>query len=185
METYILISQLNDFIFCPKSIYFHQLYGGYSTRLYHDTPQIEGKAAHKAIDIAGYSTKKSILQGLEVYSQQYGVCGKIDLFDTELGLLTERKKHISTIYDGYVYQLYAQYWALIEMGHDVRKLRFYSSDTNRVYPIDLPADNPQMQTKFEMIIEDIRTCDIEEYRQTNVKKCRNCIYEPLCDVSLC
>ena len=27
MDDYILISWLNDFIFCPISIYFHQLYG--------------------------------------------------------------------------------------------------------------------------------------------------------------
>ena len=27
MEDLILISNLNDFIFCPVSIYFHKLYG--------------------------------------------------------------------------------------------------------------------------------------------------------------
>lgn len=28
MDDIILISNLNDFIFCPVSIYFHGLYGG-------------------------------------------------------------------------------------------------------------------------------------------------------------
>lgn len=39
MEPYIPISFLNDFIFCPRSIYFHQLYGRSSESLYHSTDQ--------------------------------------------------------------------------------------------------------------------------------------------------
>lgn len=34
MEDLILITQLNDFIFCPASIYFHKLYGSESKLLY-------------------------------------------------------------------------------------------------------------------------------------------------------
>ena len=95
MEGYIPISYLNDFIFCPRSIYFHQLHGELSTRLYHDKPQIEGKAAHSAIEEKRYSTRKKILQGIDVYCEKYRICGKIDLFDTQKGILTERKKHIT------------------------------------------------------------------------------------------
>ena len=29
MEDLIIISNLNDFIFCPASIYFHKLYGSH------------------------------------------------------------------------------------------------------------------------------------------------------------
>ena len=99
MELYLKISYLNDFIFCPLSIYYHQLYGELSERMYYGSAQLDGKAAHSAIDEQRYSTHKNILQGMDIYSSEYNLCGKIDLFDTEKGLLTERKKHIETIYD--------------------------------------------------------------------------------------
>ncbi len=185
MESYIQISFLNDFIFCPRSIYFHQLHGRQSTYCYQDTPQIEGKAAHKAIDEKRYSTKKTVLQDFEIYSDKYKLCGKIDIFDCESGILTERKKKIKTIYDGYVFQLYAQYFGLTEAGYDVRFLRLYSSDDNKVFKILLPCDDAIMFEKFEQLIEQINHYDLENFQQINQKKCENCIYEPLCDQSLC
>ena len=33
---------MNDFIFCPLSIYYHQLYGELSERMYYDKAQLEG-----------------------------------------------------------------------------------------------------------------------------------------------
>ncbi|MBD3843295.1 MAG: type V CRISPR-associated protein Cas4 [Campylobacterales bacterium] len=108
MEPYIPISFLNDFIFCPRSIYFHQLYGRSDESLYHSTDQSEGKAAHATVDAKTYTTAKKVLQTIEIYSQTYGLGGKIDTFDTQTGILTERKKKIKVIYDGYIYQLYAQ-----------------------------------------------------------------------------
>ena len=185
MEGYIPISYLNDFIFCPRSIYFHQLHGRLSTRLYHDLPQIEGKVAHKAIDGRTYSTRKTVLQGVDVYSQAYGVCGKIDIFDAGSGLLTERKKHIAVIYDGYIFQLYAQYYGLTEMGYSVSKLRFYSSDDNKIYPVRLPEEDPEMQKKFTKTIRQMKSYRLTNHIQGNSAKCRNCIYEPICDESLC
>ena len=92
MESYILISFLNDFIFCPRSIYFHGLYSKYQQITYQDKPQIEGRAAHQTIDLKKYSTKKTVLQGISVYSEKYRLHGRIDIFDSEKGLLTERKK---------------------------------------------------------------------------------------------
>ena len=184
MEGYILISYLNDFIFCPISIYFHQLYGGLSTRLYQDVPQIDGKNAHEAIDEKRYSTKKSILQGFEIFSSEYNLCGKIDVFDIDSGLLTERKKHITTIYDGYVFQLYAQYFCLKEMGFNVKNMRFYSSDDNKVFSVKLPCDNEEMLNKFLKTIDDINNFDISNFNQTNKGKCLRCIYEAFCDRSM-
>jgi len=185
MEDYIPISYLNDFVFCPRSIYFHQLHGRLSTRLYHDLPQIRGKAAHETIDRATYSSRKNILQGIDVYCQQYGICGKIDIFDVNTGLLTERKKHISNIYDGYIFQLYAQYFGLVEMGYKVNQLRFYSSDDNKVYPIELPQKNREMKTRFERTVEQIKNYNLNDHIQANPLKCKNCIYKPMCDQSLC
>lgn len=186
METYIPISFLNDFIFCPRSIYFHQLYGGYDTQLYQQKPQLAGKAAHTSIDEKGYSTRKNILQGLEVYCDRYKICGKIDLFDANSGKLTERKRQIKTIYDGYVFQVYAQYYALMEMGYAVNSIALYDITHNKTYPIALPHEDPGMQHKFEKLIEEINGFDMNAYGFTPLEsKCRNCIYSNLCDYSLC
>ena len=75
---------------------------------------------------------------MDVYSGEYNLCGKIDLFDVERGLLTERKNHIEKIYDGYVFQLYAQCLCLREMGYTVKSMRFYSSTDNKTYSVRLP-----------------------------------------------
>lgn len=73
MEPYIPISFLNDFIFCPRSIYFHQLYGKSDESLYHSTDQSEGKAAHATVDAKTYTTAKKVLQTnvLDVFTVTY------------------------------------------------------------------------------------------------------------------
>ena len=184
MEEIILISYLNDFIFCPVSIYFHKLYGAMDKTLYQSSFQINGTNAHKAIDSKKYSTKKNVLQSINVYSEKYGFQGKRDVFDVDKGLLTERKNKIITIYDGYVFQIYAQYFGLTEMGYDVKKLRFHSLSDNKNYDVKLPKDDNEMFEKFENLIKEIRLFNMENFVQTNIKKCQNCIYEPSCDRSL-
>ena len=109
MDDIIIISHLNDFIFCPASIYFHKLYGGEDTLLYQSHYQIDGTKAHESIDSNRYSTRNSVLTSIEVYSEKYQVSGKIDIYDTDKKMLIERKKHLNKIYDGYIFQLYAQY----------------------------------------------------------------------------
>lgn len=43
MENLIHISMLNDFIFCPYSIYLHNVYMETDENMYHAVPQIMGK----------------------------------------------------------------------------------------------------------------------------------------------
>lgn len=50
IDDYIAISTLNDFIFCPYSIYLHNVYMDTDEGLYHATPQTKGKIAHQSID---------------------------------------------------------------------------------------------------------------------------------------
>lgn len=149
-----------------------------------DIAQINGTHSHVNSDAAAYSTKKSMLQGISVYSQKYNLCGKIDTFDTDTGILTERKKNIKVIYDGYVFQIYAQYFSLKEMGYNVRELRLYSMDTNKVYKIDTPENNPTMFIRFNRLIDDINAFSFDYFKQNNEEKCNNCIYEPLCCFSI-
>jgi len=181
MELYLKITYLNDFIFCPLSIYFHQLYGDLAERLYYSDAQLDGKAAHESIDNHFYSTHKNILQGMDVYSDEYKLCGKIDIFDVEKGLLTERKKHIEKIYDGYLFQLYAQCLCLREMGYEVKQIRFYSSDDNKVYETELPENNPEMFEKFKNTNAKMQDFDVDNYIPENAQKCENCIYNDFCD----
>ncbi|WP_026504237.1 type V CRISPR-associated protein Cas4 [Butyrivibrio sp. NC3005] len=71
MEDAILITELNDFIFCPVSIYFHKMYKEMDRMIYQNTDQINGTAAHKTVDDGTYSSSKDILTGLDVYCEKY------------------------------------------------------------------------------------------------------------------
>ncbi|HIP21045.1 MAG TPA: type V CRISPR-associated protein Cas4 [Sulfurimonas sp.] len=185
MEPYMPISYLNDFIFCPRSIYFHQLYGRVSQRLYHTTAQTKGKAAHKTVDTQTYTTAKSVLQGMEVYSDRYKIGGKIDTYDASKSLLVERKKKIKVVYDGYIYQLFAQYHCLVEMGYEVQKMKLYSMDDNKSYPIKTPPEDTERQKEFDDIVHKMKNFDLNEAFVANENKCRYCIYNNLCDVAAC
>ena len=90
-ENPLNITALNDFIFCPVSIYFHNLYGDMEKNLYQSTDQINGTDAHKAVDEKTY-TRSGYIQSLDVYCEQYNLVGKIDLYDKDTGTLIERKK---------------------------------------------------------------------------------------------
>ncbi len=184
MEQPISVSTLNDFIFCPASIYFHQMYEDLTTSLFQTKFQLEGTAAHEPVDAGRYSTRKNILQGLSVFCEQYNLLGKIDVFDTTAGFLIERKKKITTVYDGYVFQLYGQCFSLREMGYTVQRIRLHSLDDNRNFDIPLPENDAVMLAKFESTIKQINQFDMSNFMPTNAAKCRNCIYSPFCDRTL-
>lgn len=180
----IALSQLNDFIFCPASIYFHNLYGETDNRSFQRTDQVRGTIAHKTIDEKRYSTRKDVLMGIDVYSEEYGIAGKIDIFDTSNGVLTERKRKVKIIYDGYVFQLYGQYFCLKEMGYDIKILRIYSMADNKTYDVSRPEDDSSMFNKFLQTLNDMRGFTMDSFKQENTDKCKNCIYEPACDRGL-
>ena len=152
MDDLIPISYLNDFIFCPVSIYFHQLYGAQERLTYQCSDQINGTAAHKTVDSSTYSTRKNILQGISVYSEELRLIGKIDVFYQDTGILVERKKRIKTIYDGYVFQIYAQCYCLREMNYTVSSLKLYSMDDNKSFAIPLPENDREMPKMKKRIL---------------------------------
>jgi CRISPR-associated protein Cas4 len=179
MESYIQITLLNDFLFCPRSIYFHRLYEKYEWQNYKDTPQLKGTLNHETIEDKTYSTRKELLQGLPVWSEQYTLCGKIDVFNTKTGELIERKTHIKYVYDGYKYQLYAQYFCLQEMGYEVKKLFLHSLKDNKRYEIPLP--NEEEKQKFATLVQEVQDFSLHTPFTPNSEKCKNCIYAGLCD----
>ena len=80
MDDLIIISNLNDFIFCPASIYFHKLYGSEDTIMYQSKAQLDG-TRHMKNRQWDYSTRKNILMANRCIFRKYGVIGKIDMYD--------------------------------------------------------------------------------------------------------
>ena len=71
MNNYIPLSTLNDFIFCPYSIYLHNVYMETADDIYKATPQTKGTIAHQGVDKKKSSTRKSDIMSLPVYSNPY------------------------------------------------------------------------------------------------------------------
>jgi CRISPR-associated protein Cas4 len=150
--------------------------------MYHGREQTQGLAVHESIDQGTYSTRKDVLMGMEVYCEKYGLSGKIDVFDISSKKLIERKYKILNIYDGYVFQVYAQYFALVELGYEVKKIVIHDRSHNKNYAIPLPEEDLEMLTKFEKVIEDIKNFSLSDTNFTqNPEKCKKCIYSHLCD----
>lgn len=181
-EEYISISTLNDFIFCPYSIYLHNVYMESDEGLYHATPQTQGKIAHETIDEKKSSTSKDVLLALPVFSERYGLMGKIDVFKIKEKILIERKYQLKQIYQGQIYQLWAQMLCLQEMGYEVERLAFYEISTNKTIPVNYPsAEDIQA---FEQFLLSFRNYDPTQPFQTNLNKCQHCIYCSLCDKTI-
>lgn len=179
MDSYIQISKLNDFIFCPRSLYFHSLYDNFSSATFHRPAQTAGKIVHEAIDGGYYSSAKRYLQSLEVWSEHYGLAGKIDVYDVQEKMLIERKNKVKVIYDGYRYQLYAQLFCLQEMGYQINALRIHSLTDNKRHAVPLPTESDI--SEFEKLVNSIREFDITKSSPLiNSAKCEQCVYKPLC-----
>lgn len=62
MNYLIAISTLNDFIFCPYSIYLHNVHMDADEDLYHAKPQTRGRNAHQRVDQKAVSAQGSIIE---------------------------------------------------------------------------------------------------------------------------
>jgi CRISPR-associated protein Cas4 len=179
MENYISISQLNDFVFCPYSIYLHNIYRNADENLYHATPQTQGKASHTVIDEQKYSSRKNEISGISVYSDEFGIAGKIDIYKISEKHLIERKHKLEKIYLGQIYQLWGQYFCMKEMGYEIESLSFYAISTNKSFPVEIPTEEDRQQ--FLKFIDDFKKFNPENAIETNENNCRHCIYNNLCD----
>lgn len=187
MESYIKLSTLNDFIFCPKSIYYHTLYDNYNKNIYQEQAQKEWTKVHEAVDNKTYSTSKHILQWMSVFSDQYKIAGKIDIFNIKSWELIERKNQIflddkwkPRIYLWQKYQIRWQMFCLEEIWYQVNSLWIYSVKDNKKYRIYKPSTSQLIQ--FENTLEKYRKFDLlQKNWKQNTKKCMKCIYRELCD----
>lgn len=182
-ENPVPVSLLNDFIFCPASIYFHMVDSDSVVISYGSSEQLQGSFVHNSIDNSHYSNKPNIFQGVPVFCSKYNLIGKIDIFDVDRGLLIERKRHVTSLYDGFCFQLYSYCFALRESDFEVNELQIYSYVDNKKYKVLLPEYDQIMFRKFEQTIDEIHKFDLNLFKQTNKKKCDKCVYEPLCPFS--
>ena len=180
MTDYISISTLNDFIFCPYSIYLHNVYMESDEMMYHATPQTQGKVAHGTIDHKTASNRSNIILSLPVYYEKYGLMGKIDMYKQKEKILIERKYQLKQIYQGQIYQLWAQMLCLTEMGYEVESLAFYETSTNKNIPVPMPTEEDLIG--FSRFLEHFRTFNPATTTfSINPNKCIHCIYCNLCD----
>ena len=170
---------LNDFVFCPYSIFLHNIYMDADEGLYHAFPQTRGKIAHLSIDNKTSSCKKNDILSLTVCSNKYRLIGKIDLLKTDKKLLIERKYSLKQIFRGQIYQLWAQYFSLLEMGYSVEHLAFYEISTNKM--IDVPLPTMKDEDEFSLFIKKVHDYSPYDELNVNINKCSNCIYCDLCD----
>jgi CRISPR-associated exonuclease Cas4 len=146
--------------------------------MYHEEPQVAGNIAHENIDRQKYSSSKRYIQSMPLYSEKYKLIGKLDIYDTKTKSIIERKNKIKVIYDGYKYQLYAQYFCLIERGYDVKHLYLHSLTDNKRYLVPLPKG--QELKNFESTLNKIWRYTVNPQKHQIPKaKLENCIYRNL------
>lgn len=176
MESYIQISKINDFLYSPQSLYLHSVYESFTEDVYHEEAQVVGKLNHENIDKGTYSSAKRYLQGMAVYSEKYNLGGKIDIYDQKTKTLIERKTRVSKVHLGMRFQLYAQMFALEEMGYEVKDLFIHSLRDNRRYSV--PPINPLILSEFEKVLKQMRDYDART-NDPNLYRCNLSIYRHL------
>ena len=180
MEELLPITNINDFLFCPRSLYYGNIFRRSRGKdVFKRTPQKIGLAEHQTLDEGTYSSCKDVLTGLTVYCESLGLVGRIDLFDVGKKMLVERKWSVSAVWEGFKMQLYAQCRAVREMGYDVAELKLHSKKDNRTYDIPLPTEGDWR--RLANIIELMKKFRMEDPFAVNPKKCAHCIYSDLCD----
>ena len=147
--------------------------------VYHATPQTRGRIAHETVDEKRTSNRADELQSLPIISHIYGLTGKIDIYRGREKKLIERKYQLKNIYQGQIYQLWAQYLCMVEMGYEVESLAFYEISTNKMIPVELPSE--EQLSHFRQFITSYRNFDPSDPIRTNRNKCSHCIYCSLCD----
>lgn len=147
--------------------------------LFHAKPQTTGRIAHSSVDTKTYTTSKDVLQSIPIVSNKLGLIGKIDLFYKNDKLLVERKYQLKQIYQGQLYQIWAQYLCLLEMGYEVEYIEFFEISTKRRIPLALPS-----AYDIEMLcshIEKYKHYNPADVIPINPNKCVHCVYCNLCD----
>lgn len=175
----IPFSLLNDFIFCPFSIYFHNIYKSYNKLIFQDIKQVKGSNVHQNIDKKLYK-KKSWIENLPLFSEKFLVYGFADLYNFEKGILLERKLIIKNnkLFFGQRMQLIAQAACLNERNLLLNEIKVFSKEDNKIYLINLPTDKDYYE--LNKLIDRIINFNFNSEENINPRKCLNCIYKNWC-----
>lgn len=147
---------------------------------YKATPQTRGKIAHESVDKKIASNRSDDILSLPVYSEEYGLMGKIDVYKRKEKKLIERKYQLKQIFQGQIYQLWAQMLCLREMGEEVESLAFYETSTNKMIPVAMPTEDDLQ--RFKGFLQRFRSFNPDSTPFTiNRNKCIHCVYCNLCD----
>ncbi len=178
METYLPIAYLNDFIFCPYSIYLHQVFDEGEDETFSAQPQQKGKTAHKPIDKPKTGAKGE--RGIYVISHKLRLYGKIDVYYPETKKLVELKRNIKCAYKGFYYQIWAQYFCLKEMGYAVDELQLFSIKQRKPITLVIPG-----KAEYQELFYHVRAiAEFDPFNfvsHHNKNKCAHCVYSSLCD----
>lgn len=151
--------------------------------MYKAPPQLSGSNAHSATNNRRSSTCKDDIMALPVYSDELGITGIIDIYKGSQHLLIERKNNLKHIFRGQIYQLWAQYFCMIEMGYLIDKIAFYEISTNKMLYQPLPTDKDKVE--LATFIKKFRDYSPDTtHFVVNSNKCRHCIYCNLCDKTI-
>ena len=179
MEEYIPITHLNDFLFCPYSIYLHNVYQGAEDQAVKAAPQLSGTKAHKRKEES--TPDGALMLSMPVLSEELGIYGIIDEYDPLGGVLTEYKNHINKVFEGQLVQVQSQAICLAEMEYTLKALRLADLSTGRTVPVRLPTEADRQRIKE--LIGRYKSWSPENRLEVNPAKCRKCIYSALCDKS--
>ena len=90
---------------------------------------------------------------------------------------------LKQIFQGQIYQLWAQMLCLREMGYEVESLSFYEISTNKTIPVTMPTEPDIL--RFSTFIERFRAFDPAKTPfSINPNKCRHCVYCNFCDKTI-
>jgi len=179
MEHYLAITTLNDFIFCPYSIYLHQIYKKSNENVYHSKFQSKGKRLHNFID---NNQDKNSWKHAFVYSNKLKIYGKIDDYNPASKELIEYKSTIAIAFKGYYYQIWAQYLCLLEMNVTVKKIAFYDFNKQEKIPLEIPSEENIKELKNHIL--KVQFYNFNSPINVNPNKCKHCIYHNLCEKAI-
>lgn len=179
-DSLIPISLIGNYLYCPYSIYLHNVYIETDDSMYKAEHLYKGSVVHKTVDEKRADSRKEVLQAFPVYSERLGLVGKIDVFNVKTGELVERKTKVDRIYPRHIYQLWAQMFCLREMEYDVTKLSLYDYTNNKKYNVEIPTEKDYED--FISFIKAMRAYNpSEDVIGVHEQKCRYCIFTNLCD----
>lgn len=179
-DTLIPISLIGNYLYCPYSIYLHNVYMETDDSVYKAEHLYKGSVVHRAVDEKRMDNRKEVLQAFPVFSERMGLVGKIDVFNVKTGELVERKTKVDRIYPRHIYQLWAQLFCLREMGYDVTKLSLYDYTANKKHDVKIPTVKDEED--FVSFIKAMRDYNpSEDVVDVHEQKCRYCIFTNMCD----